>query len=84
MHCVNITRVYHGELALPLEQLLRRHGAYTQPYHMSARQMKQAIRDGHEVTRHPEFLGNLMGKRNAELLDLYLDSDPTPKGERAG
>ena len=76
MHCVNITRVYHGEQAEPLEQLLRRHGAYTQPYHMTVRQMKQAIRDGHEVTRHPEFLGNMMGKRNAELLDLYLDSDP--------
>jgi ankyrin repeat protein len=76
-HCVNIGRVYHGEEAKPVEQLLRRHGAYTQPYHMSVRQMKQAIRDGHEVTRHPEFLGNLMGKRNAKLLDLYLDSDPT-------
>ena len=77
MHCVNITRVYHGEQAEPLERLLRRHGAYTQPYHMTVRQMKQAIRDGHEVTRHPEFLGNMMGKRNAELFDLYLDSDPT-------
>jgi ankyrin repeat protein len=77
MHCVNITREYHGEQAKPLEELLRRHGAYTQPYHMSVRQMKQAIRDRHEVTRHPEFLGNLMAKRNAELLDLYLDSDPT-------
>jgi ankyrin repeat protein len=77
MHCVNITRVYHGEQAKPLEQLLRRHGAYTQPYHMSVRQMKQAIRDGHEVMRHPEFLGNLMAKRNAKLLDLFLDSDPT-------
>jgi ankyrin repeat protein len=76
MHCVNITRVYHGEQAEPLEQLWRRHGAYTQPYHMSVRQMKQAIRDGHEVTRHPEFLGNMMWKRNAELFDLYLDSDP--------
>jgi ankyrin repeat protein len=76
MHCVNITRVYHGEQAEPLEQLLRRHGAYTQPYHMTVRQMKQAIRDGHEVTRHPEFLGNMMGKRNAGLFDLYLDSDP--------
>ena len=76
MHCVNITRVYHGEQAEPLEQLLRRHGAYTQPYHMSVRQMKRATRDGHEVTRHPEFLGNMMGKRNAELFDLYLDSDP--------
>ena len=77
MHCVNITRVYHGEQAKPIEDLMRRHGAYTQPYHMSVRQMKQAIRDGHEVTRHPEFLGNLMGKRNTKLLDLYLDSDPT-------
>jgi ankyrin repeat protein len=76
MHCVNITRVYHGEQAKPLEQLLRRHGAYTQPYHMSVRQMKKAIRDRHEVTRHPEFLGNMMGKRNAGLFDLYLDSDP--------
>jgi ankyrin repeat protein len=76
-HCVNITRVYHGEQAKPLERLLRRHGAYTQPYHMSARQMKQAIRDGHEVTRHSEFLGNLMAQRKAKLLDLYLDADPT-------
>jgi ankyrin repeat protein len=77
MHCVNITRVYHGEQAKPLEQLLRRHGASTQPYHMTVRQMKRAIRDGHEVTRHPEFLGNLMAKCNANLLDLYLDADPT-------
>jgi ankyrin repeat protein len=69
--------VYHGEQAKPLEQLMRRHGAYTQPYHMSTRQMRQALRDGHEVARHPEFLGNLMAKRNAELLDLFLDSDPT-------
>jgi ankyrin repeat protein len=76
-HCVNITRVYHGEQAKPLEQLLRSHGAYTQPYHMNVPQMKQALRDGHEVIRHPEFLGNLMAKRNAKLLDLYLDSDPT-------
>jgi ankyrin repeat protein len=76
MHCVNITRVYHGEQAKPLEQLLRRHGAYAMPYEMNVRQMKRAIRDGHEVTRHCEFLGNLMAQRNVKLLDLYLDSDP--------
>jgi ankyrin repeat protein len=69
--------VYYGEQAIPIEELVRSHGAYTQPYHMNARQMKQAIRAGHEVTRHPEFLGNLMGQGNAKLLDLYLDSDPT-------
>ena len=39
--------------------------------------MKQAIHDRHEVIRHAEFLGNLMAKRNAELLEPYLDSDPT-------
>jgi ankyrin repeat protein len=77
MHCVNITRVYHGDQAEPLEQLVRSHGAYTQPYHMSVREMRQAIRDGHDVTRHPEFLSNLMAKRNAKLVDLYLDSVPT-------
>jgi ankyrin repeat protein len=44
---------------------------------MSVAELKQAIRQGHEVVRHAEFLGNVMQKRDAELLDLYLDSDPT-------
>jgi ankyrin repeat protein len=76
-HCVNITRVYHGDQAEPIEQLMRRHGAYTQPYHMTVREMKRALRDGHEVTRHCEFLGNLMAQRNAKLLALYLGAVPT-------
>jgi ankyrin repeat protein len=76
-HCVNITRVYFGEQAKPIEELVRSYGAYTQPYHMTASQMKQAIHEGHEVTRHPEFLGNLMAQGSAKLLDLYLDADPT-------
>jgi ankyrin repeat protein len=76
MHCVNITRVHHGDQAKPMEELMRSHGASTQPYHMTVRQFKQALRDGHEVTRHPEFLGNLMGQRNAKLLELFLDSVP--------
>ncbi len=75
--CLTIGEVYHGDRAKPLQQLLRRHGAYTPPYRMSVQEMKRAIREGHEVIRHEEFLGNLMGKRNSELLDLYLDSDPT-------
>jgi ankyrin repeat protein len=75
--CLTIGEVYHGEQAKPLQQLLRSHGAYTPPYHMSVQEMKQAIRAGHEVVRHEEFLGNVMQKRNAELLELYLDSDPS-------
>ena len=73
--CVTIGKVYHGDNAKPLQQLLRAHGAYTPPYYMSAAEMKQAIRDGHEVIQHGEFFGNLLAKRDAELLDLYLDSD---------
>jgi ankyrin repeat protein len=75
--CLTIAEVYHGEQAKPLQQLLRSHGAYTPPYQMSVHEMKHAIRVGHEVIRHGEFLGNVMRKRNVELLELYLDSDPT-------
>jgi ankyrin repeat protein len=74
--CLTIGRVYHGDRAKPLQRLLRRHGAYTPPYHMSVQALKQAIRERHEVTRHEEFLGNVLAKRNGELLDLYLDSNP--------
>ena len=34
--------------------------------------MKGAIRDGHEVTRNCEFLGNLMGKHDAARLSPPL------------
>ena len=75
--CLTIGEVYHGDRAKPLQQLLRRHGATTPPYSMSVPEMKQAIRERHEVIRHPEFLGNVIAKRDVQLLDLYLDSDPT-------
>jgi ankyrin repeat protein len=75
--CLTIGRLYHGDQAKQLQQLLRRHGAYTPPYHMGAQEMKHAIREGHEVIHHEEFLSNVMQKRNVELLDLYLDSDPS-------
>jgi ankyrin repeat protein len=75
--CLTIGEVYHGAQAKPVQQLLRRHGAYTPPYQMSVQEMKHAIRTGHEVIHDGEFLGNVIGKRNVELLELYLDSDPT-------
>jgi ankyrin repeat protein len=77
--CLTIGEVYHGEKAKPLQQLLRRYGAYTPSYAMSAQEMKQAIREGHEVIPHEEFLGYVVAKRDAELLDLYLDSAPTER-----
>jgi ankyrin repeat protein len=75
--CLTIAEVRHGQNAKPLQQLLRRHGAYTPPYTMTVQQMKHAIRDGHEVIRHEEFLGQLMQQGDLALLDHYRESDPT-------
>jgi ankyrin repeat protein len=74
--CLTIGQAYHGRKAKPLQQLLRRHGAISPPYAMSAQQMKEAIRTGQQVVRHEEFPDNVMRKRDRALLDLYLDSDP--------
>jgi ankyrin repeat protein len=75
--CLTIGTIYHGERARPLQEILRKHGAYTPPYYMNASQMKQAIRDDDQVLRHEEFLGNLLAKRDGKLLEMYLDWDPT-------
>jgi ankyrin repeat protein len=82
--CLTIGAVYHGDQAKPLQQLLRRYGAWTPPYHMSVPEMKQAIRDGDEVIRDGEFFGNVLGKCNRELLDLYLDSCPKARAGWSG
>jgi ankyrin repeat protein len=41
---------------------------------MSVRELMQAIRDNDDVTRHEEFLDNVLARRNRALLDLYLGS----------
>lgn len=75
--CLTIAEVCHAERAASLQQLLRRHGAYTPPYAMNVQEIKRAIRAGHKVVHHEEFVASIMAKRDASLLDLYLDSDPT-------
>jgi uncharacterized protein len=71
--CLTIGRVYHGVRAKPIEKLLQQHGAQMPPYQMNVRQLKQAIREKHAVTRHEEFGGCVMANRDPELIDLYLD-----------
>ena len=53
-------------------------GHTRRPYHMSVLQMKHAIREGHEVDP-PRRVSRQCDTESAtsELLDLYLDSDPT-------
>ncbi|MFM8286753.1 MAG: ankyrin repeat domain-containing protein [Planctomycetaceae bacterium] len=75
--CLTIAAVYHGDLALPLQQLLREHGAWFPPYRMDAQQLKQALRERAPALGHPEFLRSVMGQCDAELLTLLLETDPT-------
>lgn len=75
--CLTIGEVYHGSQAKPMQQLLRKFGAYTPPYCMTEKELKEAIRDRHEVMGHGEFLDTVMQRRDSDLLNLYLASDPT-------
>jgi ankyrin repeat protein len=74
--CLTVCVHYHGDRAKPVQELLLRHGAYSPPYDMDVKQMKQAIRKGHHVIRDWEFLVHLVLKNDAKLLDLYLGADP--------
>ncbi len=73
--CLTNGEVYHGELARPLQELLRSHGAYWPPYRMDLAQLKQSIRDGSPAIQHDEFLRCAMQNCDAELLELLLNSD---------
>ena len=74
--CLTIVDNFHGKAAKPLIKLLRKHAAQTPPYIMTTQQMKQAVIDNDPILDHCEFLGNLMAKRNSELLELYINSSP--------
>lgn len=74
--CLTIGKAYHGAAAKPVQRLLRKHGAHDPPYDMNAAQLRRAIRQRHEVTKHDEFLGNVMRQANAKLIDEYIDFNP--------
>lgn len=47
--CLTIGRVYHGDQAKPLQQLLRRHGAVMPHYAMNAKELREALGDDHDL-----------------------------------
>jgi ankyrin repeat protein len=81
--CLTIAEVYHGERAKPMQELLRRYGAYNPPYVMSARELERAIRDGHAVIAHDEFLECVIEKGSSRLLERYLGSERAGVGDIA-
>jgi ankyrin repeat protein len=79
--CLTIGKVYHGDAALPMEELLRQHGAITPPYAMNPDELKQAIRDNHEVLRHEEFSDNVVRTGDPALIEFYEDSSPAARNQ---
>lgn len=75
--CLTIGKYRRGAAAKPIQKLLRTYGAHTPPYELSVKDMKRAIRGGEKVIDDEEFLGRVMEKRDLELLNLYLDADPS-------
>ena len=71
--CLTICEVRHGQQAKPLQQLLRRYGAYTPPYAMTTREIRQAVKDGQPAPPGEEFLSIVLAKRDPTLLGQYLD-----------
>ena len=71
--CLTICEVYHGERAKPVQQLLRRYGAYTPAYALTAREIRQAVKEGRPAPPREEFLSLVLAKRDPALLDQYLD-----------
>lgn len=75
--CLTIGKVSHGAAAKPMQRLLRKHGAYDPPYDMTVAQLKRAVREQHQVVNHDEFLGNVMAKNNRELIELFVEMNPS-------
>ncbi len=75
--CLTIVKYHHPGRCQRLQKLLREFGARTPPYEMSVKQIRQALHDGHEVIRDEEFLGNLQGKSDSKLLELFVEKDPS-------
>jgi ankyrin repeat protein len=72
--CLTIGEVYHGDQAKPIQQLLRRYGANAPGYAVSTAEIRHAIRDGDHAISSDELFGEIMGRGDPRLLDVYLQS----------
>ena len=75
--CLTTVEYNHGEKGCRLQALLREHGAVTPPYgDMDDAALERAVREGGAVVSHPQFLHELMGRNNAELIGAFLETTP--------
>jgi ankyrin repeat protein len=75
--CLTITEHHFGQAAGHLQSLLRRCGAQTPAYDMSATQMKQAISAGSDVIKDEEFLVRVLENDDTLLFESLLAAEPS-------
>ena len=74
--CLTTVEYNHGEKGCRLQALLREYGAVTPPFAMDDAELERAVREGGSITAHPQFLHELMGRNNAELIGVFLETTP--------
>lgn len=75
--CLTICEHAHGKRSKPLQELLRKYGAFLPPYMMSKKELKKAIQHGDPAVDHEEMLGSVIEKGDSELFELYRTVKPT-------
>ena len=56
---------------------MREYGAVTPPFAMDDAELERAVREGGSITAHPQFLHELMGRKNTSLIAAFLETTPT-------
>ena len=74
--CLTIVEFNHGDEGRRMQDLLREYGAVTPPFAMDDAELERAVREGYSITAHPQFLHELMGRKNTSLIGAFLETTP--------
>ena len=75
--CLTTVEYNHGTDGHRMQAMLHEYGAVTPPFAMvDDAELERAVREGGAVVSHPQFLHELMGRNNNELITAFLESTP--------
>ena len=75
--CLTTVEYNHGTDGHRMQAMLHEYGAVTPPFAMvDDSELERAVREGGAVVSHPQFLHELMGRNNAELINIFLENTP--------
>ena len=74
--CYTIVEFNHKKNGRPLQKILLAHGAKIPPYAMSDEELEAALQEAGASATHSQFLHELMGRNNPELIRTFLRRAP--------